>query len=105
MNINSNLKIIYSQKRIASKSGEKKEFYKLVFCFSNEGFLAQDVLNTIHERIVLQEASEPLCFSALEEIHLFSQELMKELGAPGVTLLSNQEFNIALESTFHMEEI
>jgi hypothetical protein len=104
--MNSNfLNIIYDQRKLKLNDGETGLFYKIVYCFTKEGLLRSEILVSIQNKINTPETDTPLAFRTLEEVQLFAMDALKEIGCAEANLISTQEFNIALETVFHRDEM
>ncbi len=91
------INLIYHFQSSQNQDGEfQPARYKVVYFFSEQGFLEKEMLIELSKTI--PEANhQQLTFLSLDDLKSFAQRVSEELGANEVRMISVQDYNIGID--------
>jgi hypothetical protein len=105
MSLQKSVRIIYRYSQDPhSEIPELSGRYELLFVMGLDGWMESDKLTEIYQLQFEKPASDPIHFSAMEDLKSFSLNIAKELGAYEAHIISSVDYNIGLQSTHDKNE-
>jgi predicted amidohydrolase len=96
MRNNLNLNLLYNF--VSTNGGESQSYYKVLYFFSEAGYLAERTLGNIYDRYPQVGPADWICFDNLDDLGRFALDVCQEVAAPEVFILSAQDYNIGVDT-------
>ncbi len=101
----SSLNLVYSFEADGSPKNKKKSGqYRIAHFFSEMGYVPLKVNQKVYSTLYPKGQEVFVGFGSLQELEIFAQEICQEMDHSEVFLLSNHDYNAALDTINHLND-